>query len=294
VLLGTGTTLTLTPDGGRYEYSGTIAGDGSLVISGSDGIQILNGDNYYTGGTTVTNGAVLGVSSELALGAASGGGTPDLELDNGTLFVADETHVTANVTFGIGGGSVAGNGVLSFDSPLAFGANSRIEPGASVGHLMLDGPIELASAGTLVIEIGDGEDGTVISDVLFAESAAFTASTLDPFTLFLTNEDGELSTNFDPFSDYAWLILGTIDSMTTFDLDLIEIEVDTNLASTTAGGAFSLFLTDDEVGIFGDGPNTDNLLVLQFTPVPEPSTYALIGLGLGLIGWQASRRRRSV
>jgi hypothetical protein len=31
--------------------------------------------------------------------------------------------------------------------------------------------------------------------------------------------------------------------------------------------------------------------MLNFTPVPEPSTYALMALGLGLIGWVAWRRR---
>lgn len=32
---------------------------------------------------------------------------------------------------------------------------------------------------------------------------------------------------------------------------------------------------------------------LQLAPVPEPETYALIGLGLGLVGWMSRRRARA-
>jgi len=33
--------------------------------------------------------------------------------------------------------------------------------------------------------------------------------------------------------------------------------------------------------------------MLGFTPVPEPSTYAMMALGIGVIGFMAWRRRRS-
>ena len=36
----------------------------------------------------------------------------------------------------------------------------------------------------------------------------------------------------------------------------------------------------------------NNQVLLNFTPVPEPSTYALLALGLGLIGWSVWRRRQ--
>lgn len=39
--------------------------------------------------------------------------------------------------------------------------------------------------------------------------------------------------------------------------------------------------------------NNNTALVLNFTPVPEPSPYALLGLGLRAVGFTVDRRRRT-
>ena len=79
----------------------------------------------------------------------------------------------------------------------------------------------------------------------------------------------------DPVSyDYlSTTLLGNV-----FDPDAFVL--DTSLFSSDAalGGSFTIF-------------QEGNQIMLGFTPVPEPSTYALMALGLGFVVWSLRRRR---
>ncbi|WP_221033067.1 autotransporter-associated beta strand repeat-containing protein [Actomonas aquatica] len=295
VHLATGTTLTIDPKGLELEFGGYISGEGALVITG-EGEQSLTGGNSYTGGTTISNGATVYASGSNAFGNGGGElGTPSVTLDGATLYIdSDATFnpVNANLVFGPNGGTLGGNGRLTFDNTLQVGDNAKIAPGFSIGHLQLDGAVEFASGGGLEIELGDASNGDVIADFLVADSLAFTSTAIDPFNIFLTNEDGIVPVNFDPNESYTWLVLGSLTSISTFDLDIINFSIDTDLQALAGDGFFSLSLAND-IGILSDGPLADNLLLVNFTPVPEPSTYALFGLGLAIVGWHAWRRRRA-
>ncbi len=284
VNLAAGTQLTIDPNGYDFIFGGEITGDGSLTITGN-GMQVLAGNNTYTGGTTLSGGATLAASHPGALGPSGSAVT----LDDATLVIDENVEVAANITFGSGGGSVQGNGRLTFTEPLSFGDLTKVAPGGSVGSLDLNGPVEFASGGGLEIELGDGNNGSVISDFLEVAALNFTATALDPFTLKLTGEDGSVPYNFDPTQYYSWTVLGSDTSIGNFDLSLIDLQVDSMLLTNVDIGHFFLSIGSG----FGDSAITNNTLVVNFTPVPEPSTYALFGLGLALVGWHAWRRRRT-
>jgi autotransporter-associated beta strand protein len=98
-------------------YYGNMSGSGRLVVTGNTGGQylVLAGANTYSGGTTVSGPPALMVSSDGALGSATGG----ITLENlGTLrFGASfDLASTRAITIGSGGGRINTNG---FDTTIS-------------------------------------------------------------------------------------------------------------------------------------------------------------------------------
>ena len=95
------------------------------------------------------------------------------------------------------------------------------------------------------------------------------------------NEAG-LAPNFNPANPFTWTIATAGLAIQTFNVANVAIDI-TNfqLGQGLSGSQFGLLLD-------GTGKN----LLLNFTPVPEPSTYALLALGLGVVLLPILRRRR--
>ena len=83
--------------------------------------------------------------------------------------------------------------------------------------------------------------------------------------------------DFDLGASYTWTIATAANGITG---DVSNITIDRSAFSNATDGTFSLSIS---------GNNLD----LSFTPVPEPSTYALLALGLGVIGLAVRRRHRA-
>ncbi len=297
VYLVDGSLLTIAPgDYDHYIYSGSIDGEGGIAISGT-GTQELNGFNTFSGGTTVTGGATIRTSSSRALGSAgifesvapgsvtgfANSNNPSVNLDNGNLFLTNSSELYANVSFGANGGTLGGNGTLHFDNTITVGPNAILSPGESVGKLVLDGAVEFASGGSLIVELGANNSGSIIADTILATNLNITATTINPFNVMLRDDNGQLSANFDPYENGTWLIVGSLGGITNFDLSSFALQMDSSVSSLLAGGAFNLQRAS---GTIQGTSGTDNILMLTFSPVPEPSTVALLGLGLALIGFR--------
>lgn len=258
-------------------------GDTSLVKSGT-GTWRLSGVNTYTGGTTLTGGRLI-ANNNSALG------TGTVTLSGGTLNVPSTRTISNTLTFtSTGNASVlAGNG--TFSSAVNATTNSVLAPGDSVGTLSFSNGLTLASGSAISFELQDaaGVKGTGYDLIsVSGGNLNLTASTNTiTFNVITLNADGNrgAALNFNPATSYSWTFAqiapantgGTISNFNANQFNLVT----TDFTNGLAGGTFSF--THDMA---------NKTLLLNFTPVPEPSTYLLMGSGLSLIAGAAWRRRK--
>jgi hypothetical protein len=155
-----------------------------------------------------------------------------------------------------------------------------------VGFLTFTGGFTMAQSGTYNIDVqsATGARGTGYDTIDVTGGLVFNATLGNPFTLSLHSLDTNGNPGYD-VSDfvntngYSWLIAHS-DNLSGFNANNVTIDT-TGFTNNLGIGGFS-------VGVVG------NDIFLNFSPVPEPSTYALLGLGLGAVLFPALRRRRRV
>lgn len=259
-----------------FTKDGTSTGAG-IAIAGSThvlheaGYTVLRNASSYTGGTQVTGGT-------LVVGQNSALGTGGVIVDGGILSIANGVTFGNSLGFGAAGGTLGGNG--SFSAPLTLGADVTIAPGDSPGTLNFLSGLTLNDGGTLAIEV-QGATGTPGTDWDFLNitgtlnlTPLTTGNyTLQAISLNLAGSPGAVS---GLGSSGSWIIATASGGITGFDANDFTID-----ASQFVNVGF-LSLTQ-----------SGNSLVLNFSPVPEPSTYALFALGLAVIIVAARRRRQA-
>ena len=278
---GTGTLqVNTTADSATPYYftqNGT-AGGTAVVITGptqvinTAGFNVLTGANTYSGATTV-NGGTLGVGNNASLGSSS------VTLNGGQLSVGSGVTVTNPISFGSNGGTLGGNG--AFGSHIVVGGNVILSPGNSPGTLTFTSGLTFGQGGAYDWQIQSvtSSPGTSWDNVAVTGPLDITATTGDPFTIRVlslnaSGSSGPVS-DFSSGNNYSWIIASASGGISGFASS--EFAIDISGFQNSLGGG-SLFVTQD-------GTN----LMLDFTPVPEPSTYALMAAGLMVLAW---RRRR--
>ncbi len=277
VLFSTNTTAAspyyLTKNGTATGSPVTIAGPTQVIQT--SGYTVLSGPSTYTGGTVISGGTIV---ANTAFGALGNGGTVTVA-SGSTLSLVDAS--LNNSALLLTGSRLVGNGSL-VNATVSGGTLSPGSATARIGSMSF----EDLTLGVGTLELDVQHNGvTFVSDTLDVQNSAtltIGATATNPFTVKVTSltaagAPGLLSTS---------LIAGT-----TYSLGF--------LTTNGVSGNFvfgSNFLVDatsfnSNLPVTFGLTRTGNDFALTFTAVPEPSTWALLALGLGASVTVFRRRR---
>ena len=291
IILANGSTLTID-QATDADYKGTISGSpngliaflntsAALLKTGSGNLS-LDSANSYTGGTTILQGALIaGANNALGSGTVtlSGG---KLATDNNVTLANPLNLVSEKIggfgTFNPPGGATIGSGVILAPGGGFQNGNVANQPGT----VAFGGSLTLAGGGAYHVQLaslstgnGSGWDYTNVLGAL-----TITANAADPFTIKLVSlaSDGSkgMVGDFNPYGTYSWQIIGAVGGINGFNPS--DFTLDLSSFQNSAFGVFSV-------------TQNNNFIDLNFAPVPEPATWALLLTGAGLIVLRARRRR---
>jgi|GEM_PF-5315713 len=294
----TGTILFEGPTGQRFVSMNNTAGTFTVGPTGVIRTQTgLTGDgnigsgNNFTGAMTLANQGLISsqVSGRtITINTASFTNSGTVETQNGGLLNIPRGYTQTAGTTRLGGGSLVAQTALVNDTLLLtagslegrgtvvaqVSASGVIDPTTGTGGLVINGDLTIGTNAELRFSLAGptpateydflSEAGTVplVLDgtlkVQFANSFQNTITGAQTFTILTSNQP--LTGAFDNAA--SGVRLGTADGLGSF------------LVSYGVGSPFS----------------PQSVVLSDFIPVPEPSAFACVVLGLGALSW---RRRRT-
>ena len=287
-------TLTINTTGKDLTFQSSIQDNIALVITGT-GTQTLKKAPEYTGSTTIESGTLvlsnggelfnlsggsLDSNGQIAVAATldASGKALTLSNDQMTKFIgsikADSIVKTGDGTLQIYAAAeglvnassfVVSSGRLDmkeyFKGSLTVESGATLSPGNSVGTLTVDGQFSLDSGATLLLEVGgpsvDDSDQLIVTNgnLIFGEGATILLDFVNGMS-----PNAEFAVVIDaPNSDESWL-------------KYVDASYFTDLSYAQTGGRWVLSGHVDA------------------NAVPEPSTWALLVLGVAF--WSATACRR--
>ncbi|HEY4990398.1 MAG TPA: PEP-CTERM sorting domain-containing protein, partial [Opitutaceae bacterium] len=282
ISLAPGQTLTLDDDARGGSFQGVISGNGTNpVVKTGTGLEELDGTNTYGGGTTVSAGVLLATTAN-----SLGGGAVTVT-GNGQLSISSTVNLMAPITLS-GTGTLSGAGTYSPLAPITFSGGTQVMAGIpntnqwiSTLHFGTNVTFGTGGAYDFNVATASGAAGVDYSTINVAGTLNISATALNKFAINLTSispgtGDPGLA-NFSSATPYSWTILTATGGITGWNPAAFSVTTG-NFQNSLGGGSLLL----------GQSGNT---LVLDFTPVPEPSTWLLLGTGMVAVGAVTWRRR---
>lgn len=256
--------------------NGSEDGKLALVKEGAGTLTLSGNYSDYSGGTTINQGVVVAAGYD-----SLGTGTVNVN-SSGVLRLTGQTYTDIQVN---NGGTLTGTG---FASSASINQGGLISPGGvycPIGTLSFN-DLTLNPNGGLVWNFKDPNNYDQVS-VIYATTLAINATNAGgEFTIYVSSLNSDdnpgMATGFLAGQPYDFYIFSA-HNITDFEPD--KFKFDTTGFSTDAGSnaTFSIRKVVD---------GSDQYLVLSFTPVPEPSTWALLGTGVLAVGMMSWRKRK--
>ena len=243
-------------------WSGAISGAG-VLDNASTGVFAGNLQPGAYGSLSVTN------AGSFQIGAGNEAHIASFTNNAGTLVVNGTMENVGGVLSHLGG-TLSGTGIINGDVFVGGGPGVAVfNPGSSPGTMTINGNFELKSGGVLNLEIAPDGSGGFLFDRLVVGGDVYL--------------DGQVNFLLDPAITGGWGgSWGPLSGISFFDCPGdCNITYNDNFSWAIPGRPDSLISL-----------NSDGLRIDYLAPVPEPSTYALLLAGLGLLGCTARRRQR--
>lgn len=266
-------------DNTALTLSGVISGTGQVTyFGGPTGTLTLSGANTYTGDTTLSGGTVIAGNSS-AFGSPM---TNTVNLNGGGIDVGSTATINNAINVTAPGNTVSGSGAIG--TRLTVDGSITLSPGDPLGTLTFNNGLKFAANGTLTLKLYDatGSAGTGWGSFSVTAGNLVVSASMGTFALNVTTIDAlgnaAPALNFNASTGYSWM-LGASNNLVAFSPSDFTINT-SGFQNATSGGLFSV-------------SNVGNNLFLNFTPVPEPMTWALTALGIAVLTpFAISRRRR--
>ena len=152
LILGPSVTAAIDNNGQNLTWSGTISGGGALTKIGN-GVLALNGNNSYSGNTTINAGALSIFSNANII-------SPDIILNGGDLLGSGTFAITNAVGIGPASGGTSGTALIDAASGQTFELDGVIASAGNTGANNLTIDSQVTNPGTVVLGGANTFNGT--------------------------------------------------------------------------------------------------------------------------------------